>query len=124
MMDMLLLIKDEVGGIKMNWISVKDRLPESEKEVLIAAKSEYMGKVYWTITTAMYEDGAIHTEDSEWNWYDCTFKYDEETDDYIIDEGGWEYRHYNPEDVYNNPVDNFVLFWMPLPEPPEEGEEC
>ena len=108
----------------MNWISVKDRLPESEKEVLIAAKSEYMGKVFWTITTAIYEDGTVHTEDSEWNWYDCTFKYDEETDDYIIDEGWWEYRHYNQDDVYNNPVDNFVLFWMPLPERPEEGEEC
>ena len=37
------------------------------------------------ITTAMYEDGTISKEDSEWNWYDIDFIYDEENDiEYIV----------------------------------------
>ena len=103
----------------MKWISVKDKLPKPEVEVLIAAKREFRGNIYCTITTAMYEDGTIYTEDSKWVWIDCEFKYDGEADDYIIDEGWWEYRHYNPDDVYNNMIDDEVLYWMPLPEPPE-----
>ena len=53
-----------------NWISVKDRLPECEKEVLIVTDNGI-------ITTAMYEDGKMSTDDSAWNWYDLDFYYDE-----------------------------------------------
>ena len=95
-----------------NWISVKDRLPESEKEVLICTENG-------TVTTAMYEDGTISTDDSTWNWYDIDFEYDEEKDTYLIPEGWWEYRHYNPDDVYNFAVDDVVTHWIPLPEPPK-----
>lgn len=48
------------------------------------------------------------------------FDYDEENDQYLIPEGWWEYRHYNPDDVYNNAVDDVVTHWMPLPNPPKE----
>ena len=37
---------------------------------------------------------------------------------YIIPEGWWEYRHFNPDDVYNNKIDCPVVGWMPMP--PEE----
>ena len=100
------------------WISVKDRLPEPETEVLILADR----RGYKVITTAMYEDGSISDEDSEWNWYDIDFNYDEENDKYLIPEGWWEYRHYNPDDVYDNAVDDKVTHWMPLPKPPKEKE--
>ena len=99
-----------------NWISVKDRLPEGEKEVLIVTENG-------VITTAMYEDGKMSTDDSAWNWYDMDFDYDDENDKYIICEGWWEYRHYTYGDVYNNCVDDKVTHWMPLPEPPKEVEE-
>ena len=101
-----------------NWISVKDRLPDAEQEVLILTENG-------VITTAMYEDGTVSTEDSCWNWYDVDFDYDEENDKYLICEGWWEYRHYNQDDVYNNCVDDDdkVTHWMPLPEPPKEVEE-
>ena len=98
------------------WISVKDRLPEAEQEVLILTENG-------VITTAMYEDGTIYMEDSCWIWYDVDFDYDEENDKYIICEGWWEYRHYNPDEVYNNCVDDKVTHWMPLPEPPKEVVE-
>ena len=71
-----------------NWISVKDRLPEAEQEVLILTENG-------VITTAMYEDGTIYTEDGCWNWYDVDFDYDDENDKYIICEGWWENKHYN-----------------------------
>lgn len=103
----------------MKWVNVKDKLPEPETEVLVMAVDN-MG--YATITTAMYEDGTKRTEDSKWVWDNyCAFEYDEERDTYIVSEGWWEHRHYNPDDVYNNPVDDHVTHWMPLPEPPKEG---
>ena len=66
------------------------------------------------------------TQDSVWNWNEIyTYGlYSEEADDYYIPEGWWENRQFNPDDVYNNPVDCAVTHWMPLPEAPEEGEKA
>ena len=105
------------------WISVKEKLPTVEVEVLVYTKRKI-------ITTAMYEDGTISEENSLWFWdgleyWDDT-NYDEENDCYIILEGWWEYRHYNPNEVYNNSIeadDDEVLFWQPLPEEPKINEE-
>lgn len=106
----------------MEWISVKDGKPKPEEEVfvLIEKHCKYTNKVYRLVTTAMYEDGSISTEDSIWCWYDLDFDYDEESDKYLIPESWWEYRHYNPDDVYNNFITDTVTHWMPLPSLPEE----
>ena len=105
------------------WISVEERLPEPETEVFITAiRNCFDGHKYNIVTTAMYEDGTVSTDDSIWNWYDLDFDYDEENDQYLIPEGWWEYRHYNPDDVYNNCVDDIVTHWMPLPEAPKEDK--
>lgn len=101
------------------WISVKDRLPEPEEEVFIRCNRN--GHKF--TTTAMYEDGTMPFGDSIWNWYDIDFDYDEERDEYLIPAGWWEYRHFNPDDVYNCLVDCEVTHWMPLPEPPKEEQE-
>lgn len=102
------------------WISAKDNPPTAEVEVLVYTKRKI-------ITTAMYEDGTISEENSMWHWDGLEYwndtKYDEENDSYIIPEGWWEYRHYNPNDVYNNPIDDEVLFWQPLPKEPKKNEE-
>ena len=53
--------------------------------------------------------------------------YSEKDDDYYIPEGWWENRQFNPDDVYNNPVDCTVTHWMPLPgapDAPEKGEKA
>lgn len=105
------------------WISVKDRPPKPETEVFIYAEIRRDDKVIgYVTTTAIYEDGTIHTGESIWNWDDINYwgTYDEETDDYIIPEGWWEERHYNDDDTRNLQVDNFVTHWMPLPKPPKE----
>lgn len=96
------------GRMLTGWISVNERLPECEKEVLIQTARG-------TITTAIYEDGNMPNENSIWYWTDVDFDYVEETDTEYVPEGWWEYRHFNPDDVYNNAIDEDVVAWMPLP---------
>lgn len=103
------------------WIPVSERLPDPETEVLITARRKYKsGRCVDTITTALYEDGNISERDSCWNWVDIDGEYDEENDCYIVPEGWWENRHFNPDEVYNKLVDDEVIAWMPLPEPYRE----
>ena len=99
---------------KPKWISVEERLPEIETEVLILARHSNRN----VITTGMYEDGRMNTEDSDWWWETDGFEYDEELDVHIIPEGWWEYKHYIDDDAHNYAIDGVVTHWMPLPEPP------
>lgn len=98
------------------WIPVEERLPKPETEVMIACNRN--GRRF--IATAIYEDGMLFEEDSDWNWNDIWEygRYDEERDDYIIPEGWWESKCFTPDDVYNYPVDCEVTHWRPMPEPP------
>lgn len=108
-----------------SWISVSERLPEPEAEVLVLAERRgysFRAKSVTThhiVTTGMYEDGTKNTEDSNWYWETDGFEYDEELDAYIIPEGWWEYKHYNGDDENNHAIDDRVTHWMPLPEPPK-----
>ena len=99
------------------WISVKDRLPKAETEVLIACDRNG----YRFVCPAIYEDGTVLTQGSIWNWYelDNYGTYSEENDDYFVPECWWENRQFTPDDVYNSPVDCTVTHWMPLPQPPK-----
>lgn len=92
------------------WIPVEKGLPECEQEVFILTERG-------TKTTALYEDGRVPESKSKWNWTDIQGEWDDEEDCMIIPEGWWEYRHFNPDDVYNCPVDEKVIAWRPLPEP-------
>ena len=109
---------------KNQWIPCEERMPKPEEEVLIMANRKYTGgKIIPIITTAIYEDGTILENDSIWYWEDIDGEYDEEEDCYIIPEGWFEYRHYNPDEVYNNAVDDKVIAWMPLPDPYRKAVE-
>lgn len=101
------------------WISVEDRLPEPETEVLVLCVCCGIP----IITNGLYEDGNVTKDESDWNWYDLDFDYDEENDAYLIPEGWWEYKHFNQDDEYNHPIDIPVTHWIPLPELPNGGEE-
>lgn len=114
--DWLRMLEEDAVSVPQ-WISVKDRLPEVETEVLIACDRNG----YRFVCPAIYEDGTVLTQDSIWNWYELENygTYSEENDDYFIPECWWESRQFTPDDVYNNPVDCAVTHWMPLPEPPK-----
>lgn len=103
------------------WISVEDKLPDIETEVLAACNRNGFRFVCPTI----YEDGTVLTQNSIWNWYDLDNygMYSEENDDYFIPEGWWENRYFTPDDVYGSPVDCPVTHWMPLPELPDSTKE-
>ncbi len=103
------------------WISVEDKLPEAETEVLAVCNRNG----FRFVCPAIYEDGAVLTQDSIWSWYDLNNygTFSEENDDYFIPEGWWENRQFTPDDVYNSPVDCTVTHWMPLPAPPNNIEE-
>lgn len=96
------------------WRNPETDPPKVETEVLILYRNDIDG---YGITTAHYEDGSIFLQDSKWYWEDLPDwgTYDEERDDYKIPKGWWEYRHFNPDDVYNNQIDRPVVGWMPLP---------
>ena len=96
------------------WRNPETDPPKVETEVLILYRNDIDG---YGITTAHYEDGSIFLQDSEWYWEDLPDwgTYDEERDDYKIPKGWWEYRHFNPDEVYNNQIDRPVVGWMPLP---------
>lgn len=97
------------------WILCSEMLPETETEVLITTVRKYKGENRYIVTTAFYEDGTVLENDSIWNWQDIDGEYNEEEDCYIVPQGWWEYRHYNPDEVYNNVIDDEVIAWMPLP---------
>ena len=103
------------------WISVEDKLPDTETEVLVVCNRNG----FRFVCPAIYEDGTVLTQDSIWNWYelDNYGTYSEENDDYFIPESWWENRQFTPDDVYNSPVDCPVTHWMPLPLPPDRTSE-
>lgn len=95
-------------------------LPPAETEVDVVCVKRNGMQIR---THGFYEDGTIHEEDSYWWWYEISDygTYCEETDDYIIPKGWWEYRHYNPEETLNGAIDDEILAWKYI-EPFEEEE--
>jgi hypothetical protein len=102
------------------WRSPDKDPPKVEEEVLILYCNSISG---YGITTAHYENGNVLSQNSAFYWEDLWDwgLYDEEQDDYRIPEGWWEYRHFNPDEVFNNRVDYPVVGWMPLP--PKEVDQ-
>lgn len=81
---------DELMTQDTAWISVKDRLPENEKDVLIAyTRKGLRGDVYSCVGMAFHTDGKTNTDDSVYSWQTeyIDMDYDEESDAYIIPEG-------------------------------------
>ena len=78
----------------MNWISVKDRLPEEDGIYIVYANDEgcSYGEGIWYDRVVTCAEWAFN----DWIWY----------------EGSHEYS-----------LCGIVTHWMPLPEPPEEEDE-
>ena len=116
------------GVTVQEWVPVSERLPETEKRVLVAITrhSEYTGKDYHLTTCAIYEDGNVNVEDSCWM---CEYGYyEEESDITYIPKGWYEFHEYGniEEDGIgligcDNCLIDEVTHWMPLPELPQEN---
>ena len=78
----------------MEWISVKDRLPEYDVPVLVISKT-YPNEV--TTAVLRYEDG--------WHWEQYA-----------------GYGFLSDKDCYEFDDDYQYTHWMPLPTPPKEDE--
>ena len=102
------------------WRSPDKDPPKVEEEVLILYCNSISG---YGITTAHYENGNVLSQNSAFYWEDLWDwgLYDEEQDDYRIPEGWWEYRHFNPDEVFNNRVDYPVVGWLPPKEVDQNG---
>ena len=124
--DALALIRQQQERIKeleagQKWISVKDRMPESGKHVLVTCeirslygyKKQYVCEAYYAENHSISE--GKYSEDT-----DC-YDYSEEDDEYYLKEGWYEVIH-NWDEYGSVVIGDFVTNWMPLPEPSKEEE--
>lgn len=114
--------------LRPTWRDPDKDPPKVETEVLILFENAYGGFFEtacggYGITTANYEDGTVLSQKSAFYWEEISEwgTYDEESDDYFIPKGWWEYRYFNSDDICDNRVDAHVVGWMPLP--PKEIEK-
>ena len=99
------------GVTVQEWISVKDRLPESGVHVLLCCEVRYGDKIAGKYVCDGYYAEAnklIARED----------EYSKEDDEYYLCEGWYEVIK-NWDDYTSVAVEDFVTHWMPHPEPPK-----
>lgn len=100
----------QVTGIPQ-WISVADRLPENEEEVIAIIDR----RAYLEVVLAIYEDGTAQVEESVWTWPQL-----DEDIFYFVPCGWWENRHFQPTGYCGEKIrSELVTHWMSLPEPPK-----
>ena len=94
-------LSEQRGG-KMEWISVRDRLPEEKEPVIILLQDGqvFRGEIRERILLPEW-----------WYYYDAG-----DTDMDIL---GHIYSTGDGMWIHDNPV----IAWMPLPEPPKEGKQ-
>lgn len=103
-----------------DWISVKDRLPEQGAAVLLLCERpvDMGGRKYQCVG---YHAPRFAIEAELWD-DECCREYCEEKDAYFI-EAGWYELIYNWDEYSAVKINDSVVSWMLLPEPPGEEVE-
>lgn len=102
------------------WIRVKERLPDAEKEVRLFCVTS---NGYKYQCQGFYVPPGMRRDDSDYTWdWECCDQYDEDSDDYFVNPGWYESSHNWDEYSAFGIADN-VTHWMPLPEPPKENQQ-
>ena len=107
--------------IPEEWISVRDELPPAEERVLAVVERVINGETYHTVIIAMYEDGTVYNDSSDYWWRiaDYIMTYDEDVDDYRINKGWWEVSSCGDWEERLHMVENAdIVWWRPLPKAP------
>ena len=99
------------------WISVNERLPESEQKVLLLTEEKVTRYAKWRgVTCGFYEDGNVWSEDSRASWDHCMLvDYDEDRDDFRVPEGWIEECIAERSDYNCAVISDRITHWMPLP---------
>ena len=102
------------------WVRCEDEMPKSGTHVLVCCEVRGIGGyVGHYVCDAFHTDArTIPCQYSD----DIDSEYDEETDEYYFPDGWWEVIK-NWDDYSCVAISDFVTHWMPLPEPPKEGED-
>ena len=99
----------------MNWISVKERLPQGYESPVLAYYKNSLGN--GRRVKAFYAPEKTIESDPEGDSYD---EYDEDTETYYLREGWYEcidnWEDFSSVYIYQGNITH----WMPLPEPPED----
>lgn len=98
-----------VGG----WISVKDRMPESGKHVLVTCEIRPIGRKSRQYVCEAFYAGKYCISDVSAD-DDIAYDYNEEEDEYYLKEGWYECIH-NWDEYSSIVILDFVTHWMPLP---------
>jgi hypothetical protein len=106
------------GVTVQEWISVTERLPESNKIVLASAVSKTFGYRH-TLMVAHIGHHEATTEDDGWRECEVDTEYDEEKDCFWIPECWWEVNSVEDNGNWIIDSDYEVTHWMPLPQPPK-----
>ena len=100
------------------WVSVKDRLPESQMPVLAVVRSKSFPK-YVAITVAEHINAhEVTTED--WRDYEGDTENDEEKDCFWIRECWYELNAVDDNPNLEINCGDYITHWMPLPKAPKE----
>lgn len=124
--DKLLKVINDLPPVQsaQRWIPVTEKLPENRVSVIICFREwqQYAKRYVYAIVIGWYARKHSVREDvfNEWEG-DCD--YDEDEDEFYIQEGWYEFTTQGNADLMNWYINAEVIAWMPLPAPyRKEGE--